>query len=308
MFKLFRDSIFAPKKIIMYRSKPWWFILLFILILVVIGGASSVLSGVSYSSPTIAEKLDTIESFKNTDAKITNYNFSSSSNKTLKYGTTSVGFVSNKDNLKEYLSSSSPDYVVVGDSLYYVAYTYFTYSTIIVSKLSDLSTHLESVDLSNLIISSDFFQGVEETIKKYKMPYLFSVGLMTVIDQVLTILSVALICFVLSILFYQAQKYIKKGQLFKMYIFASTLLLIIEDLMMLLGISSDYSFIASLIGFIPYYLLQREFYLRIRLFELTKQAASSDEAASLLKAIQDKMNLKKHDDNDNDNDDDNDDE
>ena len=122
MFKLFRDSIFSPRKIIFYRAKPAWFTLLYVLILFIITFFALNLKTLTSNKINYGERLRIVQVFRNTDAKITDYSYVSNKSYMIDTGEFSL-VLSPSEYLAEIaISNYAPDYIVVGNNVYLVFY------------------------------------------------------------------------------------------------------------------------------------------------------------------------------------------
>jgi len=277
MFNLLRDSIFRPKRIIQYRNKPLWFVILFLLILGLINAFSVIAPSFSYKAFTYNQKIEVVNAFKDSDAYIVNGVYHSSTNLTVGFGDYVFGFVKDDGSVDDFVSSTGPDFIVSGNQIYIVAGGLGIYKANKLLKITDLSSDFLNVDLSSLTVDSAFFKGVNDTISTYKPQALGLYFGFYFADGIFNTLFYALFAFLLVILFFQAQKYMKKTQLFKMMIFSSTAITLVQAFINILGINSIFIYLLFIIGFIPLYILEKEIFIRIRMYQITKGLVQEDD-------------------------------
>ena len=285
MFKLFRDSLFKPKRIIAYRAKPVWFVLLYVLFLSLIVAFCASYKSLFYSKTTYADKLEIAYEFSGTDAKIDDYTYSSSKNHVIVLDNTVVLFTPNEEKLKYFLEDNIADFVVMGDSLYNLIAVGARYSVLKVGKLSDLSESFKDVNLSTLDPSSDFFNGLDEAIKFFR-PIMFTLDMFTAFMlNVVGWLFIALLSYWFANLFYGAKFFMKKGQLYKMLIFATTSYNIATAFIYVINLTGFLQFGLIALSLIPLMAFEREILMRIRLFQLSKGMIKDEELAKKLQEM-----------------------
>lgn len=285
MFKLFRDSIFRPKKIIAYRAKPVWFVILYVLILSLIVAFCASYRSLFYSKTTYSEKIEIIYEFSGTDARIDDYRYTSSKNHLITLDYTTILFTPSEEKLKDFLEENTAEFVVYGDSLYHLVVIGARYSIIKISKISELSESFRYVELSTMDTSSEFFNGLDQMITLFR-PVLFTLD--TLVGFFLNLtgwLFIALLSYWFANLFYGAKFYMKKGQLYKMLIFATTSYNIATAFVYVVGLTGVLLFVLIAASLIPLTVFERELLVRIRLFQLSKGMIKDEELAKRLQEM-----------------------
>lgn len=296
MFNAFRDAIFAPKKIILYRNKPGWFVFLYILVVALVGVLSSVIRPLSYNELTMGEKINWADTFNGSSAEITNYTYDAKNDITLQMGDIAVGFVPQNESIEKYLQTTDADYVVQGSSIYLIFSVFTSAYGYEVGTLKSISSNLENVSLSTITESSAFFNGVNQAIKTLKVNYTLIIGGISLISQIVTMLIFVLITYLFALLAYRAQEFMRKKQLFKMLIFASTGVMLAEDIVVILNFTGILSYIVMFIGFIPLYILEREIFRRIQMFLIAKNSSNNQNFSDNMKKLQELLKNQKKDD------------
>lgn len=294
MLKLFRDSLFRPKKIIAYRAKPGWFVFLYIFIFSILVAFCASYRTLFYSKTTYGERIEIAYEFSGSDATINDYTYSSSKNHVIILDNTIVLFTPNEDKLNYYLQDNTADFVVSGDSLYHLVVIGARYSIMRICKLSDLSESFKNVNLSTLDTSSDFFSGLDQIISFFR-PLMFSFDMIVAfVFNITGWLFIALLSYWFANLFYGAKFYMKKGQLYKMLIFATTSYNIATAFIYVANITGILQFGLIALSLIPLMAFEREILLRIRLFQLSKGMIKDEELAKKLQEMnEDKENKEK---------------
>lgn len=264
MFSLFRDSIFRPKRIIDYRRKPAWFVVLYVSILIIFGGICALIPKVSYSEISQTDKILVVNKFKGTGASLTDYVYQSDSMITIDIEGYTIAFLDASTDATNL--NITADLIVYNGYLYASGVFYKTFTKLI--SLKDVSSKFENVDLSNMTIDSPFFDGINEFISRFRVTYLllcFGIG---AINQIGILFVFTLMSFVFCLIFYKAGDFIKKSQLFKMLLFAYTLTLVVEGIVMAVGISGTLiEYLLVGLSIIPSIILEREISIRIKVYQ-----------------------------------------
>ena len=288
MFKLLRDSIFRPKRIIAYRAKKLWFVILYVLIVSLIVGFSASYKTLFYSKTSYAEKIEIAYEFNGSDAKFNEYNYISSKNHTITLGDDVILFTPSEAKLEYYLSSSYTDYIVFGDAFYRPVLMGNSYILLKIAKLKDYSELFRNADLSSITIDSEFFNAIDALIKTNR-PIVFTFYfVLYLIINLFGWLMITLLSYWFANLFYGAKNYMKKGQLFKMLLFATTSYNIVTAFLYIIDFGGFFRFILIAASLIPLMSFEREILLRIRLFQLSKGMIKDEELAKKLQELNDK--------------------
>ena len=288
MFKLLRDSIFRPKRIIAYRAKKPWFVILYVLIVSLIVGFSASYKTLFYSKTSYAEKIEIAYEFNGSDAKFNEYNYVSSKNHTITLGDDVILFTPSEAKLEYYLSSSYTDYIVFGDTFYRPVLMGNSYILLKIAKLKDYSELFRNVDLSSITTDSEFFNAIDALIKTNRpIVFMFYFALYLIIN-LFGWLMITLLSYWFANLFYGAKNYMKKGQLFKMLLFATTSYNIVTAFLYITDFGGIIRFILIAASLIPLMSFEREILLRIRLFQLSKGMIKDEELAKKLQELNDK--------------------
>lgn len=312
MFSLFRDSIFYPKKIIYYRNKKGWFVFLYMLVLALLYSFCAIATSIPYKGLDYSDKAEVIDGFKGSDAYISDSIFYSSSNLYVEFDGVLFGFAkSGTQSVDDFLGSTtkSVDYVIIGSDVYGVAtnLTKISYKVTTISELSQMVSNSDSIaniNLANLDEDSGFFTSVNEIIAKEKPSYLTQTFFIALAVGFASILFFALITYLFVILVFKAQQYMKKAQLFKMLVFASTAIMLALSINVCVNLSY-FSYLLLLVSLIPMYILEREILMRIRLFQISKGIITDPNLIEKIKEAQEKQENNDNDSDDNDDDDDN---
>lgn len=285
MFKLFRDSLFRPKKIIAYRAKPVWFVFLYILILSLVVAFCASYRSLFYSKTTYSERIEIVYEFSGTDAKIDDYSYSASKNHSITLGYTDILFTPNEDKLNSFLQDETTEFVVMGDSLYHLVVIGARYSIIRIAKLSELSEYFKDVDLSTIDSNSEVFKGLDEVINFFR-PIIFGLDMFVGFGfNLLGWLFIALLSYWFANLFYGAKFFMKRGQLYKMLIFATTSYNLATAFIYVVGLSGFLQFVLIVVSLIPLMAFEREILMRIRLFQLSKGMIKDEDLAKKLQEM-----------------------
>lgn len=298
MFNVIRDSIFKPREIIKYRTKPWWFVLIYVVIFSLVSGFSIIVPSLTYSGLSYTQKQEVVQSFSELDSASIDNNgvYHGSSNVIVSFGQISFGFVSEAGEISDfYTSSTVPTYVVAGDSVYTLLVSSIYQNSILIGKLTDLSPRFNNVNLKTITTDSEIFIGIDEVISEYKPSVLTGTFFIGFFEGAIYMLGYALFAFLLVILFFHGHKYMKKSQLYKMMLFGSTAMVLVQSVINMLNISSMWIYLLLIIGFIPLYIIQRELFVRIRMFQLAKDMRDQN-------LMNQDLNINHDDNDDNDND------
>ena len=288
MFKLFRDSLFRPKRIIAYRAKKGWFVFLYVLLITIIVGFCASYRALFYTKTTYSEKIQIVYEFNGSDARFSEYNYVSTRNHTITLGEYTILFSPNENKLEYYLNNYYADYVVYGDTLYRPVLIGNGYSLLKISKLKEYSELFMNIDLSTITIESEFFDALDE-FTKINRPILFTYYYLAFSTMNLVgWFMIVLLSYWFANAFYGAKNYMKKGQLFKMLIFATTSYNLATALLYIVDVTGILRFILIAISLIPLMAFEREILLRIRLFQLSKGMIKDEELAKKLQEMNDK--------------------
>lgn len=288
MFKLFRDSIFRPRRIIAYRQKSAFFMIVYSLILAMISGICVGVRYLSYTKTTYNDRFVLTEAFDGSDAHFSNYSYYSTKSYTINVGEYVFGFVP-ESRLKEYITTTDIDFYVCGNKVYETLYIGNLVESIKVADLTNYS-EFENVDLSNLTVRSEFYSGFSKLIKDLSWKYALTAFSYQTVNSLISLYMISLLAFVLALLFYQAGRYMKKGQLFKMVVYGCTLYSLAESVVVLFGLSGIIAYIIPLIALIPEFILEREILMRIRLYQFSQGLIKDEELAAKLKELNDRLN------------------
>ncbi len=298
MFKLFRDSIFNPKNIIHYRAKRIGFVLLYMLIISLFLGFSRIVGPLKYQGLNYNDKLKISRTFKDTDARIADGIFISSNTYIIELSDVNVAFIKTGGAISE-LSGNAVNIIILGDKIYYVVGV-VNASAVELSTISELSGDLQNVNLYNINENSEFFTSINNVLLSFKPLFIGTYFVIGMINAIIEMLMYALITYLFMAVFYRVGDYMKKGQLFKMLIFATTAVIIAETLISLLSIGGALSFIMILASLIPLIVLEREIMKRIRMKilgeSLMNNSSIIDKVNDIIKKTQDEKIEK--DDND----------
>ena len=291
MFKLFRDSIFNPKNIIHYRAKKGGFVFLYMLILSLLLGFANIAPSINYKGLDYDQKVKISKAFKDTDARIEDGIFLSSTTIVLNVDNITIGFLSSYSDISEF-GNNMPQYVVMYDKICIVT---LSSNTNTITTISELSSDLRYVELYNLNEESEFFNIINDIVLSFKPFYLTILFIYGMISAFVDMLIYAAITYLFMTAIYRVGNYMKKGQLFKMLIFATTSVVIAEAILSLFNITGLFSFIIILASLVPLVLLEREIMKRIRMKILGEQMLNNQN-------IVDKVNdlIKKNKNNEND--------
>lgn len=293
MFKLFRDSIFSPRKIIFYRAKPAWFTLLYVLILFIITFFALNLKTITSNKINYGERLRIVQVFRNTDAKITDYSYVSNKSYMIDTGEFSL-VLSPSEYLAEIaISNYAPDYIVVGNNVYLVFYYSLSYSLI---KLGTLNSYLSegNLNLYELNEDNEVFTGLNKITNGNKVIYMFTNGLLEASLNIIGTIIVSLIAYLFLIGFYRAHAFMRKGQLFKMLIYGSTLYLLVRDIQSLFGFGGFLGFVLFALSLIPLFTLEKEITRRIIFYQISKGIIKDEELIEKFRRISERENKKEN--------------
>ena len=263
MFKLLRDSIFNPKNIIAYRAKKVGFTLLYMIFLALIMGLSTCASSFSYKELGYTEKMELMSGFNNSNAKITDGVYKSDNTFTVKISRVNLTFVKDKDSIKDVKEEDK--FVVLGDGLYLLIASYPTNQLYKLDDLTNLSQEFNTINLVNLTEDSVFFTELNKVVLVYRNYVIAGLFMTGFFQAFVFMLGYALLTYFFMVVFFRIGDFMKKGQLFKMLIYASTSVILMESLMILFNVNAVYSWLLILISFIPLYLLEREIIKRIKM-------------------------------------------
>ena len=295
MYKIFRDSLFAPKKLINYRFRSGWNIALYIFILLLFGGLCSIIPHLSYNNISSTETISIINSFNKTDAYISDYIYHSSNDVTITIKGFTVKFIDKDKEINE--SILTADYYVYNGSLY--AYAIFKMEKI--SDLKDISTHFENVQLYNLDEESEVFLGINEFIKQHKPTFLISTFFSFMLGELGLLMLFTLISYLFCVGIYKMRYYIVKGQIFKILIISFTATLMAENLVAILPYNvGNLEYLLIFLSLIPSMIVEREMLRKIRIYQYKNNLLSDPilkEAIEKMLEKEGKIEKKEDDDN-----------
>ncbi len=300
MLKLIRDSIFKPKNIIYYRAKKPWFVILYVLLLSILLGLAYFSKPISQRKLTVSEKITIVDAFSNTDAKIQNGAYTSTKNVEVIIKGYVFKFYKSVDDM-----NSDKDYVdisICGDSIYYCLSTFQnTKAFRKISTITEVNEKFKNVELNHLSVNSSIFVELSNIVEKYMTSTSVLLFFNGFVYGITTMLFFALVVYLFMIAFIKAGNYMKKSQLYKMLVFATTSLILVNIINTLFPLPTIIYFVLLFLGFIPLYILEREILLRIRMKIIGDGIIKS-------KSFMDKLNdILSVNNNDNDNDESNDD-
>ncbi|MBP5343090.1 DUF1189 family protein [bacterium] len=262
MFKLFRDSIFAPKNIIHYRAKSGWFTFFYVFLVTAFMGLVTMSRPLAYSSLSFLDKKEIVSKFENTDAEIQNGELITTDEIEIYLEKVTIGFYSSLEFLN--VVPSPTPIAVVQDKIYYVRESTFGRDLLEIVEIKDLSADFLNVNLHALDLDSPIFTAIDNLILKYK-PYVVTISFIVgTISGAISMMAYALISYLFFSISLNTGKFMKKGQLFKMMTFASTSVVLMLALIRLFNLNGLLIFIFLLISFIPLSILEREIARRIR--------------------------------------------
>ena len=180
----------------------------------------------------------------------------------------------------------------MGDSFYSIQVFGDRYTIRKVNKLSYYSELFKNVDLSNLNENSEFFSALNAMIKKNKLPFFLRDALVAMAIEFATWIVIALTSYWFANIFFGAKNYMKKGQLFKMLIFATTAYNVAFNFIIVLGLTGFIQFVLVGVSLIPLTIFEREILMRIRLFQLSKGMIKDEDLANKLQELNDRLNNK----------------
>ncbi len=262
MYKIFRDSLFNPKKLINYRFRSGWNIALYLILLLLFGGLCSIIPLFSFKEISSVDKISFINSFENTDAYLSDYIYHSSQDITVKIEGYTVKFIDQAREIKE--SMLTADFYVYNGSLY--AYAIFKMDKIL--DLKDVSIHFENIFLSSINENSELFLGINELIKQYKPVYIVSTFFMFIMGEFGLLMLLTVMSYLFCIGIYKMKYYIPKGQLFKILIISYTSTILAESLVALLPFKLGiFEYILMFMSLIPSLIVEREMLKKIRIYQ-----------------------------------------
>ncbi|MCR5564362.1 MAG: DUF1189 domain-containing protein [Gammaproteobacteria bacterium] len=302
MFKLLRDSIFRPRNIIAYRAKPFWFSLLYFLMILVFGVELSNSRPFAHTKMTYEDKLLMTQALHESNGKIEDYKYTGTRSVSFEAMGFEIGFMPNTESLKEFLESSTPDFVVIGEKIY--SLTYISTRAIIteVDKLSSYE-ELNGLDFTQVTTENAALNNfITSFANKFRWNHVLRYAGVNAGSIILVWFGITLISFIFMLVLYQANQFMKVGQLFKMLFYSGTAIALYEIFTLVLGISTIYVFVLGLFALIPVFALERQIKLRIRLYQMSKGLIKDEELMKKLQELNDKINGIIRNDNNNDND------
>ena len=262
MFKLLRDSIFNPKKIIYYRAKKVWFVILYMILVGLFLGFAYASKPLSMKPMTFSDRREIIDAFINKNAKIENGVYNADENVQLIVSNYYFTFYKSIDDLKN--DTEYTDFAICMESVYFV--TSSTRRNVFkISTIVDVDENFKNVDLSHLSPDSAIFDSLTTLLNKAKVSVSIVSLLYGTFGAIVAMLVYALIAYLFLILLMRAGDFMKKSQLYKMLIFASTAVIVGRSIDTLFNLPFFISLIVVVLGFIPLYVLEREIMLRIRM-------------------------------------------
>jgi len=300
MFKLLRDAIFYPKNIIHYRAKSTGFVVLYMLLVSLIMALSTASKAIGFNGMEYENKIKLADAFEENNSYIMDGKFYSDKSFIVELDGYSIGFIKNDGEIKDL--KDTPAFVVKDNYLMLLISGGVQTAGYNISELTDISENYRNLNLKETKATSACYVELDNFLMQYKPLYaviLFFAGL---IDGIFYMLGFALITYIFLNMLFKANKYMKKGQLFKMLIFASTLVVFVESFTILLNLGTVASWLALLVSFIPLYVLEKEIAIRIRMKELGQKAMDNQ---SVIDKINEMINNKLNDEDNDDNNDDN---
>ena len=308
MFKLLRDSIFNPKNIIAYRAKPFWFSLLYFLMILTLGVVLTSIKPFTQTKMTYEDRLLMTQALHESKGKIEEYKYTGTRSVSFTAMGFEIAFSPNTDSFKEFLEISAPDFVVIGEKIY--SLTYIS-TRAIITEIDKLSSYEEinGLDFAQVTTETEALNNfITKFTNKFRWNHVLRYAGVNAGSIMLIWFGITLISFIFMLVLYQANQYMKVGQLFKMLFYSATAIALYEIFTLVLGISTIYVFILGLFALIPVFALERQIKLRIRLFQMSKGLIKDEDLMKKLQELNDKINGIIRNDNNNDNDDEGDDE
>jgi len=297
MFKLLRDSIFKPKNLISYRAKKWWFVLIYILIMTLLGSLANVVGPISYNGLTEAERLCITENTKYySDNSYFKNGIYYGDELTIDVSDYRITFINKDASLS---SVTESDIIVKGNEVYLMlSYTNNPY-ILECGKVDKYTSELNNNMMVNeLDIDSPLFKGINEVHNKYK-PLIITLNILVgMISSLILMMGFTLINYLYLAIAFRAKQFMKKGQLFKMLLFASTAVVLMDTMINALALPTIVYYFGMFIAFIPEIILEREIIRRIRIKLYGDKIINNED---VINKINELLNKKK-DDNDDDND------
>ena len=294
MFKLIRDSIFNPKKLIAYRGKKFLFVFFYILIMTSLFSLAIIIEPLKSTGLGYKDKKALISNFKTSQSRIEDGKYMSSKTFYLDLDYYTICFVSSLEQIEDI--DLGADFYIKNDSVLVVENIL---NEKIQKKIASTNTIFkEDVDLTNIELENDIFNNIDDFLnsrKKHTTILFFIQGLFYAFS---TMMVFSLISYVFMILSVRAQKYMKKKQLFKMIIFTNTSIIITLSLVELLNLPSFIEMIALFASLIPSYIFEREIMMRIRMYEFAQGITNSSE---FMKRYNDQIDKNNKNNNDDDN-------
>ena len=172
---------------------------------------------------------------------------------------------------------------------------------------------LQNVNLYELNDDSVFFIEIDNLIQSYKPSIVTFAFIVGIFQGLFAMLTYSAITYLFLTLMLRANRFMKRGQLFKMLIFSSTAVVVAEALLELFNITGILVWLFLMAAFIPLYILEREIANRIKIKIFGDGVINNPSVMDKInKAIQDKEENENNNDiididlNDNDDTDDND--
>ena len=303
MFKLLRDSIFRPKNIIAYRAKPFWFSLLYFLMILVFGLLLTSIKPFTQTKLTYEDRLLMTQALHESKGKIEDNKYVSNKSVSFNAMGFDIAFSPDAKSFEEFLEISSPDFVVIGEKIY--SLTYIS-TRAIITHIDELKNFegINGLDFSTVTTDTEALNNfITKFTNKYRWNHVLRYAGVNAGSIILIWFGITLISFLFMLILYQANQFMKVGQLFKMLFYSATSVALYEIFTLILGISSIYIFILGLFALIPVFALERQIKLRIRLYQMSKGLIKDEDLMKKLQELNDKINgIIRNDNNDNDND------
>ena len=214
-----------------------------------------------------------------------------------------IAFSPDSKSFEEFLEISSPDFVVIGEKIY--SLTYIS-TRAIITQIDELKNFegINGLDFSTVTTDTEALNNfITKFTNKYRWNHVLRYAGVNAGSIILIWFGITLISFLFMLILYQANQFMKVGQLFKMLFYSATSVALYEIFTLILGISSIYIFILGLFALIPVFALERQIKLRIRLYQMSKGLIKDEDLMKKLQELNDKINgIIRNDNNDNDND------
>ncbi|MCR5741104.1 MAG: hypothetical protein K6G38_01400 [Gammaproteobacteria bacterium] len=284
--------MFRPKRIIAYRAKPVWFTILYVALILLVCSFAFVLRSVTFNKMSYQDRLNTVQVLHNKNASFSDYKFSASKNIVFNAGEYEILLTPSKDLLNKYLEEGNPDYLIYDGGIYIPLFIANRVILIGCGSLSDYSTFFSNADLGDLDVESEFFTGLENIINKNKLKFSMIVLVLDAGSLLLSWMVIVLISFFFQVVFFQAGRFMKKSQLFKMLLFSTTAYTIGYTITTLLNLNGLLSLLIFAVSLYPLFSLEREIMMRIRIYQFSKGLIQDEELREKIRKLNERLNDK----------------